>query len=36
MAGKRQWTWAPNRQLKPKVPDEVKVEVQHKADELID
>ena len=36
MATKRQWTWAPDRRLKPKVPDEVKAEVQRKADELVE
>lgn len=36
MAKNRQWTWAPNRRLKPKVPDEVKAEVQRKADDLVE
>jgi hypothetical protein len=36
MARKREWTWAPNRRLKPQVPDEVKAEVQRKAEELIE
>lgn len=33
---KRQWTWAPDRRLKPAVPDGVKAEVQRKADELVE
>ena len=36
MAKKRGWTWAPDRRLKPTVPDDVKAEVQRKADELIE
>jgi hypothetical protein len=31
----RQWTLAPSRMLKPKVPDDLKKEVQTKADHLI-
>jgi hypothetical protein len=33
---KKGWTWAPSRLLKPKVPDDLKAEVQSKADELIE
>jgi hypothetical protein len=36
MARKGQRTWAPDRRRKPKVPDEVKAEVQRRADELIE
>jgi hypothetical protein len=36
MAKRRQWVWAPNRRLKPKVPEDVKAEVQRKAEELIE
>lgn len=36
MAKKRQWTWAPDRRLKPKVPDEIKSEVERQAEELIE
>jgi hypothetical protein len=36
MAKKRQWTWAPDRRLKPTVPDDVKAEVQRRADELVE
>jgi hypothetical protein len=36
MAMKRQWTWAPDRRLKPKVPDEIKTAVQQQAEELIE
>jgi hypothetical protein len=31
----RQWTWAPSRMLKPKVPDDLKKEVQKKADDWV-
>jgi hypothetical protein len=30
-----QWTWAPSKILKPKVPDDLKKEVQTKADDLV-
>ena len=30
-----QWTWAPSKTLKPKVPDDLKKEVQTKADDLV-
>jgi hypothetical protein len=33
---KKGWTWAPNRHLKPGVPDDLKAEVQAKANELIE
>src|SRR5262249_7723062 len=36
MAGRKGWTWAPDRRKKPKVADEVKAEVQRKADELVE
>src|SRR5262245_51845281 len=36
MAWKRGWTWGPNRRLKPKVPDEVKAEVERKVGELVE
>jgi hypothetical protein len=36
MAWKKGWTWAPDRRKKPKVPDDVKAEVQRKADELVE
>jgi hypothetical protein len=32
----RQWTWAPDRQQKPPVPDDLKAEVKAKADELVE
>lgn len=32
----RQWTWAPDRRLKPAVPDDVRAEVQRRADEPIE
>ena len=31
----RHWTWAPSKMLKPKVPDDLKKEVQTKADDLV-
>ena len=30
------WTFAPDRRIKPKVPDDLKAEVQAKADELVE
>ena len=30
-----QWTWAPSKTDKPKVPDDLKKEVQAKADDLV-
>jgi hypothetical protein len=36
MVWKKGWTWGPNRRLKPKVPEDVKAEVQRKADELVE
>jgi hypothetical protein len=33
---KRMWTWAPDRRRKPKVPDNLKIEVQAAADELVE
>jgi hypothetical protein len=30
------WTWAPDRRIKPKVPEDLKAEVQAKADELVE
>ena len=32
----RQWTWTPNKRLKPKVPDDIKAELEAKAKELIE
>ena len=32
----RQWTWAPNKRLKPKVSDDIKAELETKAKELIE
>jgi hypothetical protein len=32
----RQWIWAPNKKLKPKVPDDIKAELEAKAKKLID
>jgi len=32
----RQWTWAPNKNLKPKVPDDIKAELESEAKKLID
>jgi hypothetical protein len=36
MAWGKGWTWAPDRRIKPKVPDDVKAEVQRRADELVE
>src|SRR5262249_38772282 len=36
MAKKRQWTWAPDRRLKPSVPKNVKAEVLRKAGDLVE
>ncbi len=33
---KAMWTWAPDRRTKPKVPDDLKKEVQTKANELVE
>lgn len=33
---KKGWTWAPSRRIKPKVPDDLKKEVQEKADKLVE
>jgi hypothetical protein len=33
---KKGWTWAPDRRLKPAVPDDLKAEVKAKANELIE
>ena len=32
----RQWTWAPSKTHKPKVPDDLKKEVQAKANDLVE
>ena len=36
MAKKRQWTWALDRRIKPKVPEDVKTEVERQATALIE
>ncbi len=36
MVWKKGWAWGPNRRLKPKVHEDVKAEVQRKADDLVE